>query len=102
MNKDAIGYGFAPSIVGQAAYTVPQFCAGHNISRAHLYDLIKEGLGPRIMKVGRRTLISAEAAADWRKQMESPSAPDIAEVDSLVTSSTITRSEGRTVHRMGR
>ncbi|WP_212566890.1 hypothetical protein [Aromatoleum tolulyticum] len=34
------------------------------------YKLMKSGHGPRIMKVGTRTLISVEAAADWRRQME--------------------------------
>lgn len=50
--------------------TVPQFCDGHNISRTHFYELIKQGRAPRLMKVGRRTLISQEAAIDWRKRME--------------------------------
>lgn len=54
----------------KSTYTVAQFTADHNISRTHLYALIKEGRGPRLMKVGRRTLISAEAACDWRKRME--------------------------------
>ncbi|ARP85779.1 helix-turn-helix transcriptional regulator [Bordetella genomosp. 9] len=54
----------------KATWTIPQFCDSHNISRTHLYDLIKQGKGPRLMKLGRRTLISAEAAADWRRQME--------------------------------
>lgn len=52
------------------AATVPQFCEGHNISRTHFYELIKQGRAPRLMKVGRRTLISQEAAADWRRRME--------------------------------
>jgi hypothetical protein len=34
------------------------------------YNLLKRGDGPAIMKVGRRTLISAEAAAEWRRRME--------------------------------
>lgn len=50
--------------------TIPQFCSDHNISRTHLFALWKTGKGPRVMKVGRRTLITAEAGADWRKQME--------------------------------
>lgn len=66
MNQHAIGYGYAP----WAAQTVPQFCDGHNISKTHFYELNKQGRGPRLMKVGRRTLVSAEAAADWRKRME--------------------------------
>ena len=35
---------------------------------------MKDGRGPRMMKLGRRTLISAEAAADWRRQIELESA----------------------------
>lgn len=54
----------------KATATIPQFCDAHNISRTHLYELIKQGKGPRLMKVGRRTLISTEAAADWRQAME--------------------------------
>ena len=54
--------------------TVPQFCDGHNISRTHFYELIKQGKAPRLMKVGRRTLISLEAAADWRRRVEAETA----------------------------
>jgi len=54
----------------KAALTIPQFCDAHNVSRTHLYHLVNEGMGPRLMKVGRRTLISVEAAADWRRDME--------------------------------
>ncbi|MGE4238690.1 hypothetical protein [Hydrogenophaga sp.] len=70
MNQQAIGHGYAP----RAAATVPQFCDGHNISRTHFYELIKQGRAPRLMKVGRRTLISSEAAADWRRRMEAETA----------------------------
>jgi predicted DNA-binding transcriptional regulator AlpA len=54
----------------KATVTIPQFCDAHNISRTHFYELIKQGKAPRRMKVGRRTLISAEAACDWRRAME--------------------------------
>lgn len=53
-----------------AAYTVSTFCEGHHISRSYLYRLWSEGRGPRRTKLGRRTLISGEAAAAWRRQME--------------------------------
>lgn len=56
------------------AATIPQFCDGHNISRTHFYQLLKEGRGPRLMKVGRRTLISQEAAVEWRRRMEAETA----------------------------
>jgi hypothetical protein len=66
VNNHAIGYGYTP----RATSTVSQFCDDHNISRTHFYELLKQGLGPRLMKVGRRTLITAEAGAAWRSAME--------------------------------
>ncbi len=51
-------------------YTVTQFCKDHHISRSMYYKLQKQGQGPKQMMVGRRRLISNEAAADWRHQME--------------------------------
>ena len=53
-------------------YTVTQFCKSHHISRSMFYKLLQQGLGPRLMAVGRRRLVSIEAAADWRQQMERP------------------------------
>jgi predicted DNA-binding transcriptional regulator AlpA len=52
------------------AYSVPEFARVHDVSRAHIYNLIKDGRGPRLMRLGRRTLVSAEAAAEWRRRME--------------------------------
>jgi len=52
------------------AFSIPEFCRRHGISRAHFYNLFKSGHGPAVMRVGRRTLISAEAAAEWRRRME--------------------------------
>lgn len=58
------------ALTGRAAYSVAEFCAAHGITKVTFYKSMKEGNGPRIMKVGARTLISAEAAADWRRQCE--------------------------------
>jgi hypothetical protein len=54
----------------KACYSVDEFCGAHNICRAMFYKIMKEGRGPRVMRVGARTLISEEAAADWRRRME--------------------------------
>ena len=54
----------------QLAFSVEDFCRLHKLSKAFFYKIISLGKGPRLMKVGRRTLVSAEAAADWRAQME--------------------------------
>jgi excisionase family DNA binding protein len=57
------------------ALSVAQFCKRHGISRATLYNLLRDGVGPRIMKVGSRTLISAEAARAWRERLEAEASP---------------------------
>lgn len=53
-----------------AAFSVSDFCRSHGISRTLFYELGRAGTGPRLMKAGRRVLISIEAAAEWRAQME--------------------------------
>ncbi|RWN95178.1 MAG: AlpA family phage regulatory protein [Mesorhizobium sp.] len=60
------------------AYSIPEFCAAHRISRASFYNLINDGKAPRTMKVGTRVLISKEAAADWRKACEAASTSEAA------------------------
>ena len=57
------------------AWTIDEFCQSHAISRATFYNLRKRGTAPRIFKVGARTLISADAAAEWRERMEITSRP---------------------------
>jgi hypothetical protein len=56
----------------RAAFTVPEFCEAHRISPAKYYEMKKEGWGPVEMEVGRRRLISYEAAIRWRRQREKP------------------------------
>jgi hypothetical protein len=52
------------------AFSVDEFCSTHRISRALFYLLQRAGSGPRLMRVGRRTLVTVDAAAEWRKRME--------------------------------
>jgi predicted DNA-binding transcriptional regulator AlpA len=54
-----------------SALSVNSFCQAHSISRALFYKLLRDGEGPMVIKAGRRTIISLEAAEAWRKQMES-------------------------------
>lgn len=51
-------------------FSVQDFCDEHGISRNHLYTLWARGEGPVAMRVGRRRLITIEAAAAWRRRME--------------------------------
>jgi hypothetical protein len=60
-----------PEVTGRApadraAFTIPEFCEAHRISRAHYYVIKKAGLGPREMRVLNRVIITVEAARDWR------------------------------------
>ena len=59
-------------IQSSPVYTVPEFCALHRISRSLLYRLLKNGRGPRVMKAGKRTLITREAAEEWTRSREAP------------------------------
>ncbi len=55
-------------------FTIAEFCADHRISRTTLHYLERDGKAPRMMTVGRRVYITAEAAAEWRKRMEGDTA----------------------------
>ena len=57
------------------AYSIPEFCQLHGISRSALYKSIKAGQAPRLMRVGSRILISKEAAAEWRRAREQDTSP---------------------------
>ena len=56
------------------AFSIEQFCSDHNIAKGTFYNLQKEGIGPDTFTVGRRRLISKEAAARWRQKMEQQTA----------------------------
>jgi hypothetical protein len=57
-------------IVG--AYSISDFCRAHGrMSESFFHKLAAEGRGPKLMKVGKRTMISTEAAAAWRRARES-------------------------------
>ncbi len=60
----------AMGVADRDAFTVSEFCQRHRISRTVFYQLLKHGTGPRIFKCGVKTLISREAAAEWRRAGE--------------------------------
>jgi hypothetical protein len=53
-------------------YDIRAFCASHHVSRSYAYLEIKAGRLKRF-KLGRRTLISREAAEAWRLRLEQQS-----------------------------
>ena len=62
--------------VPPACYSVRDFCIAHSISEDMFFKMQRQGLTPKTMKVGARTLISMEAAAEWRRQCEATADPD--------------------------
>lgn len=52
------------------AFSIPEFCRIHDIGLGTYLNLRRRGKQPREMHVGRRVLISVEAAADWRRDRE--------------------------------
>ena len=52
------------------ALSILEFCAAFGISEDFFYKLKRQGQAPRLMKVGARTMISMQAADEWRKARE--------------------------------
>lgn len=67
MAKQQVDFAIMP--VNREAFSVPEFCFAHNICRATLFNLLKAGAGPKLLKVGRRSLITADAAREWRERL---------------------------------
>src|SRR6202035_4491100 len=65
-NKTASAHG-PPQLL---AFSIKQFCELHGISLDFYFKLQRRGLGPKVMRVGARTLISQESAAEWRGACE--------------------------------
>jgi hypothetical protein len=59
---------------GKAAFSIDVFCLRNSISRRTFYNLLEQGLGPRVMKLHGRVLVSAEAEADWHRAREEETA----------------------------
>jgi predicted DNA-binding transcriptional regulator AlpA len=53
-----------------AAYSVREWCRRRGICAATFYNRLPHGEMPAIVKIGRRTIITAEADQEWRRRME--------------------------------
>ena len=52
------------------ALTIQEFCDSFRFTEGFYYKLKKQGLGPREMKIGTRTLISVDSAVEWGREHE--------------------------------
>jgi hypothetical protein len=57
----------------RAAFSIPEFCTLHGFARRTYYKLKMAGLGPTETRLGKRVLISREAAARWLREREATS-----------------------------
>ena len=55
---------------GVDAFSIRAFCDRHGISESFFHKLQQQGLGPRVMRLGSRTLITRESAERWRRERE--------------------------------
>jgi len=51
-------------------YSVNEYCAALGISRGTFYNRLRDGTGPRVMKVGNRTIVTVEAHHEYRHRCE--------------------------------
>jgi hypothetical protein len=58
----------------RAAYSIPDWCDELGFSVSFYHKLQKQGLGPRVMHVGARTLVT-ETPREYCKRREAVSAP---------------------------
>jgi predicted DNA-binding transcriptional regulator AlpA len=58
------------NIAEKDAIGIYEFCDRHGISRSGWYNLVRDGIAPRVMRVGARILISREAVVDWHRERE--------------------------------
>jgi hypothetical protein len=58
----------------RAAYSIREFCEAHRISVRAYFKMKAEGWGPTEMRIGKRVVISLEAAARWRAEREAAAA----------------------------
>jgi len=68
-----VGHNRGPPEAEPALYTIEGFCKSHNVSRSLLYQLLRDGIGPRTIKLGRTVRISREAEIAWRAERQAAS-----------------------------
>jgi predicted DNA-binding transcriptional regulator AlpA len=58
--------------IHKRALSISEFCAENGIGRTTFYKIVGTKEGPRIMKVGKRVLVTIECAEEWRRSRLQP------------------------------
>ena len=56
--------------VPRRAFSITESCLAYNISRSSFYRLRRQGLAPRQIGFGKRTMITVAAAEEWERRLE--------------------------------
>jgi hypothetical protein len=56
--------------------SIDDFCRAHGICKRTFHYLQARGVGPETLQIGRRRLISEEAAREWRSRIARPLTDD--------------------------
>jgi hypothetical protein len=56
--------------ISRGAFSVAQWCRYRGICPATFYNRLPHGEMPAVLKIGRRTIITAEADEEWRVRRE--------------------------------
>ena len=62
--------------VGEADYTIQQWCDKRKISRAEFYKMRKDGRGPRVLENGAVRRITRKADQEWEQRWGSADTAD--------------------------
>src|SRR5271155_4536135 len=60
----------------RGAFSIAEWCQYRGICPATFYNHLQRGEMPATLKIGRRTIITAEADAEWRLRMERQAAAE--------------------------
>ena len=56
--------------MNEKIYTIKEFCDYYKISPSTFYKMERHGIAPKLLRVGAKVLITAEAAKEWEKKNE--------------------------------
>ena len=51
-------------------YSIKDFCKAFSISRSYFYKLKDQDKAPKTFNLGKKVMITSEAAHEWQKSME--------------------------------
>jgi hypothetical protein len=64
----------------RGAFSIAEWCRYRGICPATFYNHLQRGEMPATLKIGRRTIITAEADTEWRLRLERQAAAEPAEM----------------------